>query len=171
MIEVRCSIDDSARPSLDNLRHAHRSMGAQYLVRAGGRGARRLRGELGLPGTTDEPFLLSDSSVVHAHRSRGIGEQLLRRVSARGRELGKEGLQLEVKADDEHSIRFLETRGVASAMKRAQIAGAFERGVKRMVTKSQHENLPTRRLNEKLGYRETVANIVYHGPLLGESPP
>ena len=37
---------------------------------------------------------------------------------------------------------------------------------KRLVTESQHENLPMRRLNEKLGYRPTVANIVYQGPLV-----
>ena len=40
------------------------------------------------------------------------------------------------------------------------------KGVKRLVTESQHENLPMRQLNEKLGYRPTVANIVYQGPLL-----
>ena len=57
-------------------------------------------------------------------------------------------------------------RGVASALKRAQIAGATAKGVKRLVTESQHENQPMRRLNEKLGYRPTVANIVYQGPLL-----
>ena len=27
-----------------------------------------------------------------------------------------------------------------------------------------------RQLNEKLGYRPTIANIVYQGPLLEESP-
>jgi hypothetical protein len=38
-----------------------------------------------------------------------------------------------------------------------------------MVTGSQHDNLPMRDLNEKLGYRPTIANIVYQGPLLAES--
>jgi GNAT superfamily N-acetyltransferase len=58
-------------------------------------------------------------------------------------------------------------RGVASALKRAQIAGAHARGMKRLVTESQHENVPMRRLNEKLGYKPTIASIVYQGPLLG----
>jgi len=284
---VRRTIDESARPTLDNLRHARQAMDAEYLVA-------RVDGDpvgcgmsVLFPGTRDEPFLWSDASVIAAYRSRGIGEQLLRRISARGRELAKQGLQVEVKENDEHSIRFVEKRGfqeiereyeveldltalaappavdpppgievvsyterpdlerqmyqvdreassdipglastlestfeewrifaierpsrdldltvlaladgrvvgvaylenygdrcfhnltgvvrewrgrgVASAMKRAQIAGAYARGVKRLVTESQHENLPMRRLNEKLGYRPTIANIVYQGPLL-----
>ena len=243
------------------------------------------------PGMQDEPHLWSDVSVLRSHRSQGIGEAMLRRVSARARELGKEGLQLEVKSDDPHSIRFVENRGfrevereeeveldltalpqppavdppvgveivsytdrpdleqemyevdreasddipglassfdqtfeewrsfaierpsrdldltflavadgrvvgvayledygdrcfhnltgvrrewrgrgVASALKRAQIAGAHARGVKRLVTESQHENLPMRRLNEKLGYRPTIANIVYQGRCSGTPP-
>jgi mycothiol synthase len=56
-------------------------------------------------------------------------------------------------------------RGVASAMKRAQIAGAMAKGVKRLVTESQHENLPMRRLNEKLGYRPLPATILMRRPL------
>ena len=291
MIEVRRTIDENATPLLENLQHARRAMDAQYLVA-------RLEGtSVGcamsavFPGMRDEPFLWSDASVLSGNRSRGIGAELLRRVSARGRELGKQGLQVEVKADDEHSIRFVEKRGfqeiereqeveldltalagppaveappgveivpytqrpdleqemyrvdreasadipglastldqtfeewrtfaierpsrdldltflaladgrvvgvayletygdrcfhnltgvvrewrgrgVASAMKRAQIAGAYTRGVKRMVTGSQHDNLPMRDLNDKLGYRPTIANIVYQGPLLEESP-
>ena len=287
---MRRTIDESAAPTLENLQHARSAMNAQYLVA-------RLEGtSVGcamsavFPGMQDEPFLWSDASVLPANRSCGIGEQLLCRVSAHGRELGKQGLQVEVKADDEHSIRFVEKRGfreiereyeveldltaldgppavepppgveivpytqrpdleqemyrvdreasgdipglastldqtfeewrifaierpsrdleltflaladgrvvgvayletfgdrcfhnltgvvrewrgrgVASAMKRAQIAGAHARGVTRMVTGSQHDNLPMRSLNEKLGYRPTIANVVYQGPLLGES--
>jgi mycothiol synthase len=287
VIDVRRTIDENANPSLDNLRHAQSAMNGQYLVA-------RVHGDpvgcamsVLFPGTRDDPFLWSDASVVVAHRSRGIGEQLLRRISTRGRKLDKQGLQLEVKANAEHSIRFVEKRGfyeiereyevelhltalaappavdpppgieivsyterpdlerqmyevdreasadipglaseidqtfeewrtfaverpsrdleltilaladtrvvgvaylenygdrcfhnltgvvrdwrgrgIASAMKRAQIAGAHARGVKRLVTGSQHENLPMRRLNERLGYRPTIANIVYQGPLL-----
>jgi len=284
---VRRSIDESATPTLDNLRHARQAMDGEYLVaRVDGHPVGCGMSVL-FPGTRDEPFLWSDASVIAAHRSRGIGEQLLRRVSARGQELAKQGLQVEVKENDEHSIRFVEKRGfqeiereyeveldltalaappavdpqpgievvsyterpdlerqmyqvdreassdipglastlestfeewrifaierpsrdldltvlaladgrvvgvaylenygdrcfhnltgvvrewrgrgVASAMKRAQIAGAYARGVKRLVTESQHENLPMRRLHEKIGYRPTIANIVYQGPLL-----
>jgi hypothetical protein len=45
---------------------------------------------------------------------------------------------------------------------------AHARGVKRLVTESQHENLPMPGLNEKFGYGPTIANIVYRGPLLAE---
>jgi GNAT superfamily N-acetyltransferase len=272
---------------LDNLRHARDAMNGEYLV------ARVDGAPVGCgmsvvwPGTEGEPFLWADATVVPEHRQEGIGEALLRRISERGRSLGKQGLQLEVKADDEASIQFVEKRGfreierehevvldltaldappavdppagielvpysarrdleremyavdseagadipglassfdqtfeewrvfaierpsrdldltflaladghvvgvayledhgevcfhnltgvarawrgrgIASALKRAQIAGAHARGVKRLVTESQQDNLPMRNLNEKLGYRPTLANVVYRGPLL-----
>jgi len=239
------------------------------------------------PGTEGEPFLAADASVLPSSRRRGIGEALLREVSARGRTLGKEGLQLEVKEDDGESIRFVEHRGfteierqrevvldltalegppsfeppegvaivpraarpgleraeyeldceagqdipgldggltqtfeewrsfaidrpgtdpelcflalagdrlvgsasivviggtpyhgltavardwrgrgVAQALKRAQIAAAHARGFTRLVTESQESNVPMRRLNEKLGYVPAPGAIVFRGPLL-----
>ena len=36
----------------------------------------------------------------------------------------------------------------------------------RMLTESQHENEPMRRLNESLGYRPIPGTIVFRGPLL-----
>ena len=57
-------------------------------------------------------------------------------------------------------------QGVAQALKRAQIAAALARGHTRLVTESQHDNVPMRRLNEKLGYKPTQGAIVYRGPLL-----
>jgi ribosomal protein S18 acetylase RimI-like enzyme len=56
-------------------------------------------------------------------------------------------------------------RGVAEALKRAQIAAARDRGFARLVTESQQDNLPMRRLNEKLGYRPAPGAIVVRGPL------
>jgi ribosomal protein S18 acetylase RimI-like enzyme len=284
---VRRAVSESARPDLDNLRHAQRSMSAVHLLG-------RLDGEpvgCGMssvfPGMTAAPFLWADASVVPRYRRKGIGEALLREVSARGRELGKEGLQLEVREDDEESVRFVEKRGyreierekevvldlsrlsapppldrpagvaivsradrpdleremyevdreasrdipgtaseirqtfeewcsfaierpsrdpeltflalaadrvigvayldviagvgyhsltgvvrdwrgrgVAQALKRAQIAAAHARGLTRLVTESQHDNVPMRRLNEKLGYEPKPGMIVYRGPLL-----
>ena len=44
-------------------------------------------------------------------------------------------------------------RGVASALKRAEIAAAKRAGFKRLLTESEERNEPMRRLNEKLGYR------------------
>ena len=287
MIDVRCVVDGSARPPLENLHHARRSMDGRYLVARVEGVAVGCAMSVVFPGMSADPFLWGDVSVLPAHRSRGIGGELLRRVSARGRELGKQGLQLEVKAGDAHSIRFVEQRGfaetereheveldpaalgeppavqpppgveivsyaqrpdleeemyevdreatadipglassfdqtfeewrrfaverptrdfdltflalaggrvvgvaymetlgetcfhnltgvrrewrgrgVASALKRAQIAGAHARGITKLTTGSQEDNAPMRRLNEKLGYRPTIANIVYQGPLL-----
>ena len=60
-------------------------------------------------------------------------------------------------------------RGVATALKRSQIAAAKERGFPRLLTESQHENEPMRRLNEKLGFRpqSSMSTIVLRGPLGG----
>jgi ribosomal protein S18 acetylase RimI-like enzyme len=43
-------------------------------------------------------------------------------------------------------------RGVASALKRAEIAAAKRAGFRRLLTESEERNEPMRRLNEKLGY-------------------
>jgi mycothiol synthase len=43
-------------------------------------------------------------------------------------------------------------RGVATALKHAQIAAATRAGLERLVTSSEERNLPMRRLNERLGY-------------------
>lgn len=59
-------------------------------------------------------------------------------------------------------------QGVATALKRSQIAVANERGFKRLVTESEERNTPMRRLNEKLGYRPepSLSTVVLRGPLL-----
>jgi GNAT superfamily N-acetyltransferase len=58
-------------------------------------------------------------------------------------------------------------RGVGAALKRSQIAAAKARGYERLLTESEHENEPMRRLNEKLGYRPepSMSTIVLRGPL------
>ena len=58
-------------------------------------------------------------------------------------------------------------RGVGAALKRSQIAAAKERGVRRLLTESQHDNEPMRRLNEKLGFRPepSMSTVVLRGPL------
>ena len=57
-------------------------------------------------------------------------------------------------------------RGVATALKRAQIAAATELGLKRLVTGSEERNLPMRSLNAKLGYRPDpeLSVVVLQGP-------
>jgi len=61
-------------------------------------------------------------------------------------------------------------RGVGTALKRSQIAAAKKRGFPRLLTESEHENEPMRRLNEKLGFRPepSMSTIVLRGPLAGD---
>lgn len=269
------------------LRHAQHAMDAVYLLARVNTVAVGCAESLVFPGMAAAPFLWADATVLPASRRRGIGSSLLRAVSERGRALGKQGLQLEVRDDDPDSVAFVEKRGyreierehevvldvsslseppvidppsgvtivaraerpdlerqmfevdreasgdvpglassieqtfdewrsfaiarpsrdpeltflaiagdrlvglayldvmsgvayhsltgvvrdwrgrgVASALKRAQIAAAFARGYGELVTESQHENVPMRRLNEKLGYVPGPARIVFQGPLL-----
>jgi GNAT superfamily N-acetyltransferase len=57
-------------------------------------------------------------------------------------------------------------RGVATALKQAQIAAARDAGFRRLVTASEERNTPMRNLNEKLGYRPepTLSTVVLRGP-------
>jgi GNAT superfamily N-acetyltransferase len=58
-------------------------------------------------------------------------------------------------------------RGVAGALKRAQIAWAKGAGYERLVTQNEVRNEPIRRLNERLGYRLAPGRIVVRGPVSG----
>jgi GNAT superfamily N-acetyltransferase len=59
-------------------------------------------------------------------------------------------------------------RGVATALKRAQIARAKQLGFDRLVTESEERNDPMRKLNVKLGYlpEPSLSTVVLLGPLL-----
>ena len=59
-------------------------------------------------------------------------------------------------------------RGVAGALKRAQIAWAKERGYEELQTENELRNEPIRRLNERLGYRPVPGRIFLVGPLARE---
>jgi mycothiol synthase len=58
-------------------------------------------------------------------------------------------------------------RGVATALKRAQIAAATDLGLKRLGTGSEERNLPMRTLNAKLGYEPDpeLSVLVLRGPV------
>jgi GNAT superfamily N-acetyltransferase len=58
-------------------------------------------------------------------------------------------------------------RGVAGALKHAEIAAAKRAGFKRLLTESEERNEPMRRLNEKLGYVPAPewSTIVMQGPV------
>jgi GNAT superfamily N-acetyltransferase len=57
-------------------------------------------------------------------------------------------------------------RGVAGALKRAQIRWAKEQGYERLATSNEMRNEPIRRLNASLGYREAPGRIILRGPIL-----
>lgn len=57
-------------------------------------------------------------------------------------------------------------RGIAEALKRAQLAWASRAGYRRLVTWTQVANTPMRALNLKLGYVERPGAIVLRGPPL-----
>jgi len=58
-------------------------------------------------------------------------------------------------------------RGVATALKRAEIAAARRAGFKHLLTESEERNEPMRRLNEKLGFVPAPdwSTVVMRGPL------
>jgi mycothiol synthase len=58
-------------------------------------------------------------------------------------------------------------KGVASALKRAEIAAAKRAGYKRLLTESEERNEPMRRLNEKLGFVPAPewSTVVIRGPI------
>ncbi len=63
-------------------------------------------------------------------------------------------------------LRSHRRRGIATAMKRAQIAAAKEAGFERLVTESEERNVPMRTLNEQLGYTPDPkwSSVVMRGP-------
>jgi mycothiol synthase len=56
-------------------------------------------------------------------------------------------------------------RGVATAIKRAQIAAAKAAGIASLTTFSEKRNVPMRTLNEKLGYQPLPDQLRLRGPL------
>lgn len=56
-------------------------------------------------------------------------------------------------------------RGVARALKAAQLAWAKEHGFEQLRTRNEQRNEPMRRLNEELGYEPAVGRIYLRGPL------
>ena len=59
-------------------------------------------------------------------------------------------------------------RGVATALKRAEIAAAKRDGFRRLLAESEERNVPMRRLNEKLGFvpYPELSMLVMRGPLV-----
>jgi len=62
-------------------------------------------------------------------------------------------------------LRSHRRRGIAEALKRAQIAWAAEHGYRRLTTSTNAYNEPMRSLNEKLGFRPGPALLDVSRPL------
>ena len=61
-------------------------------------------------------------------------------------------------------------RGIAGALKRAQIAWATGAGYERLATANELRNEPIRRLNERLGYRPQPGRITLRAPVRPSRP-
>jgi GNAT superfamily N-acetyltransferase len=61
-------------------------------------------------------------------------------------------------------------RGIATSLKRAQIAWAAARGYRELVTSMVDGNVAMRAVNERLGYKPLPAWIVVRGPAVGRAP-
>ena len=59
-------------------------------------------------------------------------------------------------------------RGIAGALKRAEIAWAKRNGFTRLETMNEERNEPIRRLNERHGYRPEPGKIVVRGPVFAD---
>lgn len=60
-------------------------------------------------------------------------------------------------------------RGIAGALKRAQISWAKDQGYERLATQNEVRNEPIRRLNHRLGYRDAPGRILVRGPLADDA--
>jgi len=106
-----------------------------------------------------------DLSFVALHDNEVIGYAMLGAVPA---------------SDDAENVmtavkRNWRRRGVASALKAAQLAAAKSAGFRGIVTLNESRNEPMRRLNERLGYTAQPAQLRMRGPLaaaagLGHTP-
>ena len=55
-------------------------------------------------------------------------------------------------------------KGIAGALKRAQVGWAKDHGYERLVTTPELRNEPSRRMNQRLGYRPAPGKIIMRGP-------
>ena len=64
-------------------------------------------------------------------------------------------------------LRAWRGRGIASALKRAEIAWAVETGATHLETSNEERNAPIRALNAKHGYRLQPGHVTLRGPIAG----
>jgi len=115
------------------------------------------------------------SGTFEQWRDRHFGPLTIRELSfvaiEDGRVVGY-GIVSRHSADEaQHSMtgvaRAARNRGIALALKQAQIAAAKEAGWKALRTQNDLSNAPMRRVNEKLGYERKFEWVHLTGPLVG----
>ena len=62
-------------------------------------------------------------------------------------------------------------RGIARALKAAELRWAKEQGYERLRTQNEERNTPIRRLNERFGYRPAPGRILLRGPSAADGDP
>lgn len=105
----------------------------------------------------DRPIHTPDLTFIAMHGDEVVGYAVLQR--------GQRGVAF-------HSLtgvkRAWRGRRIASALKRAQLAGAKRAGFRRVVTENLLDNAPIRHLNERFGYRPLPGAIIFRRALLEE---
>jgi len=101
----------------------------------------------------DGPTALPDACVVALEAGQVVGYAGLVRLD----ETTAEHLLTAV-------LRPWRGRGIATALKQAQIARAKQAGLTRLLTTNDETNFAMRRINERLGYQSLPGEIVVRGP-------
>ena len=110
--------------------------------------------EAWLAANVELPGFLAAGSLVALHDGQPVGYAGLARVDNNVAQHLLTGV-----------LRTARRRGIATALKRAQIAWARRDGYQQLVTWTSSRNDPMRSINLKLGYIEQQASIVVRGPL------
>ena len=128
-------------------------------------------GVVDIPGEEDDVVAGFDDWLAHSMTGEGDPPEAVFVALADGRAVGYSKFSLNsaqptVAFHDLTAVRRdWRGRGVAGALKRAQIQWAKARGYERLHTENEVRNTPIRRLNERLGYRPIADRIFLVGPL------
>ena len=114
-------------------------------------------------GVADIPAAEPFESSFEGWRNEIAGAPLVLVAREGGRVVGYAGLEHRTGDVLGHELtavaRSHRRRGIARALKQAQIAWAADRGFRRLITSTHLVNEPTRRLNESLGYRPLAPRV------------
>jgi GNAT superfamily N-acetyltransferase len=124
-----------------------------------------------IPGAEDDEVLSYERWLAHELSSPGDPYDAVFVAVADGRGVGYAKFSLnsarpEVAFHDMTAVhRDWRGRGIAGALKRAQVSWAKERGYSSLQTENEVRNTPIRKLNERMGYRPVADRVFLVGPL------